>query len=119
MGEAKTAGCCATVAVPQNILGQRCTVAEQCTPIDIALRRLAFRPITLWLRRGRCRDPGINAQMFKKSGSSKLKGKLTNRISFILSSRGLSIQTPSEGLNHRYMVRSMPNTPAQIAWITV
>lgn len=113
MGEAIIGGLLRhQVASPENILAAD-ALAERVADLHA---RYGVTPFTENIAAAAQADVvilSIKPQMLKKVLSG-LKGKLQPSALVLSIVAGASMLTLSEGLDHPYLVRSMPNTPAQI-----
>jgi pyrroline-5-carboxylate reductase len=113
MGEAIIGGLLRNaVAAPQNILASD-ALAERVEDLKV---RHGISPYTDNGAAASQADVvilAIKPQMLKKVLAG-LKGNIQPTALVLSIVAGASMQTLSEGLSHPYLVRSMPNTPAQI-----
>jgi len=113
MGEAIIGGLLRIgVAVPQNILASD-ALAQRVNELQA---RYGISPFTDNIAAASNADVvilAIKPQMMNKVLAG-LKGNIQPSALVLSIVAGASIQTLSEGLDHPYLVRSMPNTPAQI-----
>lgn len=113
MGEAIIGGLLRNgVAAPQDILASD-AMAERVADLK---ERYGICPFTDNVAAASQADVvilAIKPQMMKKVLAG-LKGNIQPPALVLSIVAGASIQTLSEGLDHPYLVRSMPNTPAQI-----
>ena len=100
------------VATPKNILASDALTER----VEDLQTRYGISPFTDNIAAASQADVvilAIKPQMMKKVLAG-LKGNIQPSALVLSIVAGASIQTLSEGLDHPYLVRSMPNTPAQI-----
>ncbi len=113
MGEAIIGGLLRNgVAAPQNILASD-ALAERVDDLKARYGICPFTDNTAAAAQADVVILAIKPQMMKKVLAG-LKGNIQPTALVLSIVAGASMQTLSEGLDHPYLVRSMPNTPAQI-----